>query len=128
MNVVKVPVAFQDERGEIIDVLKEGHVEYATIIRSKKHAIRGNHYHKDTYQHLYVLEGKLRAVSQMPGEQPVEAVLVANDLIVNVPHERHAFEALEDTVFLVLTRGPRGGENYEDDTYRLDVPLIAPRS
>ena len=40
--------------------------------------------------------------------------------------ERHAFQAIEDTTFLVLTRGPRGGENYETDTFRLDIPLIAP--
>jgi dTDP-4-dehydrorhamnose 3,5-epimerase-like enzyme len=128
MDVTKVPIAFQDRRGEIIDVLKEGHIEYVTIIHSRKDAVRANHYHKETYQHLYVLEGKIRVVSQMPGEKPTEAILVANDLILNVPYERHAFEALEDTTFLVLTRGPRGGENYEKDTFRLDEPLIAPRS
>lgn len=128
MQVTKIPISFQDHRGEIIDVLKNEDVEYATIIHSRKDAVRANHYHKETYQYLYVLSGRLRAVSQMPGEQPVEAILVANDLILSVPHERHAFEALEDTTFLVLTRGPRGGDNYESDTFRLDVPLIAPRS
>jgi hypothetical protein len=25
---------------------------------------------------------------------------------------------------LVLTRGPRGGDDYESDTFRLEVPLI----
>jgi quercetin dioxygenase-like cupin family protein len=128
MDVTRVPIAFQDQRGEIIDVLKEGHVEYVTIIHSRKDSVRANHYHKETYQHLYVLKGKLRVVSQMPGEEPTEAILVANDLILNVPYERHAFEALEDSSFLVLTRGPRGGENYESDTFRLDVPLIKARS
>jgi dTDP-4-dehydrorhamnose 3,5-epimerase-like enzyme len=128
MDVTKVPISFQDHRGEIIDVLQKGHIEYATIIRSRKDAVRANHYHKETYQYLFVLEGKLRAVSQMPGEKPTEAILVANDLILSVPYERHAFEALEDTTFLVLTRGPRGGEDYETDTFRLDEPLIAPRS
>ncbi|MBI5261253.1 MAG: hypothetical protein HY852_05475 [Bradyrhizobium sp.] len=128
MDVTKVPIAFQDQRGEIIDVLKEGHIEYVTIIRSRKGAVRANHYHKETYQYLYVLDGKLRVVSQMPGKEPTEVILVPNDLILNVPHERHAFEALEDTTFLVLTRGPRGGEDYETDTFRLDQPLIVPRS
>jgi dTDP-4-dehydrorhamnose 3,5-epimerase-like enzyme len=128
MDVTKIPIAFQDQRGEIIDVLQKGHIEYVTIIRSRKDAIRANHYHKETYQYLYVLEGKLRAVSQMPGEEPSEAILVPNDLILSVPYERHAFEALEDTTFVVLTRGPRGGEDYESDTFRLDEPLIAPRS
>jgi dTDP-4-dehydrorhamnose 3,5-epimerase-like enzyme len=128
MDVTKLPIAFQDARGEIIDVLQKQPIEYATIIHSRKDAVRANHYHKETWQWLYVLSGKLRAVSQLPGEKPTEAILVPNDLILSVPNESHAFEALEDTTFLVLTRGPRGGEDYEKDTFRLDVPLIAPRS
>jgi dTDP-4-dehydrorhamnose 3,5-epimerase-like enzyme len=127
MDVEKIQIAFQDKRGEILDILKKGHIEYVTLIRSRKNAVRGNHYHKETYQHLYVLEGKLRAVSKMPGKAPTEAVLGPNDLILSVPEEHHAFEALEDSTFLVLTRGPRGGEDYEKDTFRLDVPLIPPR-
>ncbi|HUA53739.1 MAG TPA: cupin domain-containing protein [Candidatus Sulfotelmatobacter sp.] len=127
MDVVKVPVSFRDERGEIIDVLKKGVIEYVTIIRSRKGAVRANHFHKDTYQYVYVLEGSLRVVSQMPDEPVSEVRLEAGDLILNVPDERHAFEALSDTTFLVLTRGPRGGDDYERDTFRLDEPLIAPR-
>lgn len=127
MEVTKLPISFQDNRGEIIDVLEKGHIEYVTIIHSRKDSVRGNHYHKETYQHLCVLSGKLRVVSQIPGEKPTEAILVAHDLMVSIPGERHAFEALEDTTFLVLTRGPRGGGDYEKDTYRLDVPLIEPR-
>jgi quercetin dioxygenase-like cupin family protein len=127
MDVMKVPVSFRDDRGEIIDVLKKGTIEYVTIIRSRQGAVRANHFHKDTYQYVYVLDGSLRVVSQMPGEPASEAVLQAGDLILNVPQERHAFEALSDTTFLVLTRGPRGGDDYESDTYRLDEPLIAPR-
>lgn len=128
MRVQRIPISFQDERGAIIDVLKNEMVEYATIITSRKGAVRGNHYHKDTCQYLYVLDGKLRVVIQMPGDEKQEAVLEAGDLVVNAPLERHAFEAIEDTTFLVLTRGPRGGENYEKDTYRLETPLISPRS
>ncbi len=124
MNVQRMPVSFSDERGDIIDILKGSPVEYATLITAKKNSVRGNHYHKETYQHLYVLDGKLRVRTQMPGEDAKEAVLEKGDLIVNTPNERHAFEALEDSTFLVLTRGPRGGENYESDTYRLSEPLI----
>jgi quercetin dioxygenase-like cupin family protein len=126
MQIQRVPVSFEDGRGQIIDILKNEVVEYATIITSRKGAVRGNHFHKDTCQHLYVLDGKLRVVVQMPGEQPEEAILERGDVIVNVPLERHAFQAMEDTTFLVLTRGPRGGENYETDTFRLEIPLIAP--
>ena len=128
MDVKRVKTSFEDARGKIIDIVADTPTEYATLITSKKGAVRANHYHKDTYQYVYVLSGKLRVRGQMPGGPIDEAVLETGDLILNVPEERHAFEALEDTTFLVLTRGPRGGENYEQDTYRLDVPLIAANS
>ena len=126
MKVEKIRPSFSDDRGEIIDVLRNSAVEYATVITSKKHAVRANHYHKETFQYVYMLSGRMRVVARIPGEPLSEVVLSAGDLIVNVPLEHHAFEALEDSTMLVLTRGPRGGENYEADTYRLDVPLIPP--
>jgi quercetin dioxygenase-like cupin family protein len=124
MNVEKIKPSFRDERGEIIDILKQSIVEYATLITSKKGAVRANHYHKETFQYVYLLSGRMRVVAQMPGERASEVMLETGDLIVNVPLERHAFEALEDSTMLVLTRGPRGGDDYEKDTFRLDVPLI----
>jgi quercetin dioxygenase-like cupin family protein len=128
MNVESIKPAFSDDRGDIIDVLKNTNIDYTTIITSKKGAVRANHYHKETYQYLYVMEGRLRVVTQMPGEAVEEAIMEKGDMVANVPLERHAFEALEDSTMLVLTCGPRGGEDYEKDTFRLDVPLIAYKS
>ena len=34
-------------------------------------------------------------------------------------------KALKDTKLLVLTKGPRGGKEYESDTFRLENPLIS---
>ena len=126
MDVTKITSDFEDERGSITDILRQEPIDYITIITSKKGALRGNHVHKETVQYVYVMEGKLKALSQMPDEPVRTTVLETGDLIVNVPNEGHAFEALEDTTFLVLTRGPRGGENYEDDTFRLETPLQDP--
>ena len=39
-------------------------------------------------------------------------------------NEAHAVKALTDSTFLVFTQGPRGGTEYENDTFRLNVPLI----
>jgi len=124
MEVHRVKTSFEDARGAIVDIIANEPVEYATLITSKKGAVRANHYHKDTFQFLYVLSGKLMVRGQMPDGPVQEAIMEAGDLIVNVPEERHAFEALEDSAFLVLTRGPRGGDDYEKDTYRLETPLI----
>jgi hypothetical protein len=42
------------------------------------------------------------------------------------PFERHALEVLEQSFFIVITRGPRQGEQYESDTYRVE-PLNIPQ-
>ena len=126
MDVTKITPDFEDERGAITDILRQESIDYVTVITSKMGALRGNHVHKETVQYVYVMEGKLKALRQMSGEPVSTAVLGKGDLIVNVPHESHAFEAHEDTTFLVFTRGPRGGENYEDDTFRLEIPLQNP--
>jgi len=128
MQITKITASHSDDRGEIIDILRREDIEYVTIIHSRKGAVRGNHYHKDTFQFLYVLSGRLRVFSQMPGDEAKTVELATGDLILNIPEERHAFEALEDSSFLVMTRGPRGGEDYEADTYRLDVPLKSPEA
>lgn len=123
MDITRISAVQSDERGEIIDIIKRENVEYVTIIHSRVGAVRGNHFHKGTFQFLYVMSGRLRAFSQMPGQEMETADLLTGDLILNVPEEHHAFEALEDSSFLVMTRGPRGGDDYENDTYRLEVPL-----
>jgi len=127
MKVVKISTSYSDARGDITDILRNDAVEYATLITSKRGAVRANHYHEHTFQYVYLLEGRMRIVSQMPGEPQEEVVLEKGDLIVNRPLERHAFEAIDDCTMLVLTRGPRGGEDYEKDTFRLDAPLIVPK-
>ena len=117
-------VAFRDERGSISDLVEHEGFDSASIITSTAGAVRGNHYHNDTYQVIYVLSGTLRLVTQMPGGVVTERTVNAGDLIRTPPAERHAFQATVDATLLVLTRGPRGGGNFESDTIRLSEPLI----
>jgi len=113
----------QDERGVIQDLLTEG-LDSATLIGTKKGAVRGNHYHRHTTQWVYVVIGALRVLTRDPASRRVRETIVGDGkLMMNPPLEEHAWQALEETVVLVLTRGPRSGPDYESDTYRLEVPL-----
>ena len=125
MKVTSKKPVFEDERGRITDIVEKEPMEYATIITSKGGAVRGNHYHKYSVQYTYVLAGRLRLLTKMPGGKTQTAVISAGDLVYTPPMEIHALEALEDSEFLVLTRGPRGGRNYEDDTYRVNEKLTS---
>jgi len=113
-----------DARGNIIDLVQGEPFDAASIISTLAGGIRGNHYHNETFQVIYVLTGSLRLVTQMPGHAAITPIAKAGDLIRTPPVERHAVQAIEDCTMVVLTRGPRAGNNYESDTLRLVDPLI----
>jgi len=94
------------------------------LLTNNKGSIRGNHYHKKTIQYLYVLEGSILVASQFEGKELKKKVLKEGDLLLNEPYEWHAIKSLEKNKLLILTRGPRGGENYEADTFKLKKPIL----
>jgi dTDP-4-dehydrorhamnose 3,5-epimerase-like enzyme len=118
--------SFQDNRGQITDIIQHTPFDSVTVITCVKGAIRGNHFHKESIQYSYVLSGRIRALTQPPDGTVETADLLANDLLESPPFERHALQALEDSVLIIITRGPRGGKAYEDDTFR--VPSLQPDS
>jgi quercetin dioxygenase-like cupin family protein len=107
----------EDERGVIQDLL--GPVDSVTYIATVKGAVRGNHVHRNTDQWTYVVSGRLLSVRGDLRRDVGPGKMVAEPK--GVPH---AWKALEDTVCLVFTKGPRAGEAYESDTYRLNHPLL----
>lgn len=127
MRINTPQISFEDDRGTIKDVLIRQPIDAITIIRSKKGVVRGNHFHKDTTQWVYVQSGQLRSLTQKDNEPVVEQIVNPGDLLVAEPWEKHVLVAIEDSEFFVFTRGPRGGDSYEDDTFRLETPLEPPK-
>jgi quercetin dioxygenase-like cupin family protein len=125
MKITRVQPTQRDDRGEIIDILVRENIEYVTLITSRKGASRGHHYHKRTTQWVYILEGRLNLLTQIPGDSVLATVLEKGDLALTEALERHGMIALEDSAFMVFTHGVRGGEDYEKDTFRLAEPLHA---
>jgi quercetin dioxygenase-like cupin family protein len=125
MSVRHVDNAFEDVRGSIADILEDETIEHVTLITSAAGAIRGNHYHRETHQWVYVIAGALRYVSRDAAGAVERGTACVGDVLHTGPMDAHAMEALEHTTMVVMTRGPRGGREYESDTFRLDEPLIA---
>jgi len=123
MGIIKVKPSFRDERGEIIDLLENEDINAITIVTFTMGAVRGNHFHKKTIQWNYLVSGRIRFFSQEPGGQVLDTVMQPGDFMVTGTNVRHALVGLEDSVLMVFTKGPRGGKEYESDTYRLEVPL-----
>jgi quercetin dioxygenase-like cupin family protein len=124
MKAQSLKIDFEDSRGQIQDLIQDQNINAITKITFVKGAIRGNHFHKKTIQWNYLISGKILLVTQCNGENKNEIILNPGDLVSTAINESHAIKALEESVLLVFTEGPRGGKEYESDTYKLDEPLI----
>ena len=128
MEIIKLIAAYTDARGTITDLISDDEVNAVTLITFTKGAVRANHYHERTIQWNYVLSGEILLVTQMPGAERIEKVLKKGDFAVTRENERHALQGVTEAEVLILTKGPRAGTQYENDTFRLAEPLISSNS
>jgi dTDP-4-dehydrorhamnose 3,5-epimerase-like enzyme len=112
-----------DSRGVIADVFYNTNINHVAYIKSVPNAIRGNHYHKQSTQHILITSGSLEYWYKKLDSNEAAQVFHAKigDLITTEPFEIHALKIGEDgNEFIVFTEGKRGGTDYESDTFRVD--------
>ena len=116
-----------DERGKISDIFYDENINHVAIIASEPNSIRGNHYHKLTTQHELVIKGELEYwFKPLESEAAAETlILKEGDIVTTPPFEVHAFRFLSNNEFIVFSQGLRGGKDYENDTFRIDPPLVS---
>ena len=113
-----------DYRGIIADIFYDVNINHVAIISSQPEVIRGNHYHKETTQHILITKGSLEYWYRSVDSQNVDTKVYnaqVGDLISTPPYEIHALKIGKDgNEFIVFSEGKRGGMNYESDTYRVE--------
>ena len=60
----KIKPAFIDKRGVITDLIENEKINAITHITIKKGSVRGNHFHKKTWQWNYVIRGKMKLITK----------------------------------------------------------------
>ena len=122
-NITSPLEIHSDNRGSIADIFYNSKIDHVAIINSEPNVIRGNHYHKETTQHILVTKGSLEYWYKNINSNSkvmMERVLVG-DLITTPPNEIHALKiGNEGNEFIVFSEGARGGKDYESDTYRVE--------
>jgi dTDP-4-dehydrorhamnose 3,5-epimerase-like enzyme len=114
---------FNDDRGTIADVFYNHAINHVAIITSEPNVIRGNHYHKETTQHMLMTKGSLEYWYKDFGSDEPAKMYVAKvgDLVSTKPFEIHGLRICsEGNEFIVFSEGLRGGKDYESDTYRVE--------
>tara|TARA_B100000315_G_C14579251_1_gene589589 strand:+ start:708 stop:1115 length:408 start_codon:yes stop_codon:yes gene_type:complete len=117
----------KDQRGVIADIFYGDKIEHVAIIKSKSHALRGDHYHKETTQIMLITKGSLEYwYKPVESDKPAKyEVLNEGDIVTTPPYEVHALRIMEkENEFIVFTKGKRGGKDYESDTFRVKPTII----
>ena len=112
-----------DDRGYIVDLFYNDNINHVAKIISVPNSIRGNHYHKETTQHMLITKGYLEYWYK-PVEISGPAIMILaeeGDIISTGPYEIHALKIGPfGNEFIVFSQGLRGGKDYEQDTFRVD--------
>ena len=117
-----IACAFEDERGKIYNIIDREGIEHVAIIGSKKGTVRGNHYHPDDWQYIYMVKGSMAAdYFHVDLKIASTAVVVEGQLEFVPPGWAHRYQFLEDSVFLNITPGDREDERFEQHTIKFDV-------
>lgn len=113
---------FSDGRGSIVDVFYKKNINHVNIVESKPLVVRGNHTHRLTVQHVLILDGSLTYWYQEKDNlKPSFIELNKGDLVTSPPGEIHAMKiGPSGCTFMAFSEGPRGGEDYESDTFRVN--------
>ena len=114
---------FTDERGTITDIFHLIDMNSACLITNTPGAVRANHYHKQTTQFTDILSGSLDYYSKpVDSEEPANVITAGpGDFIISEPNEIHAWRTgAEGCTLIAFAQGPRGGEDYESDTIRVE--------
>lgn len=120
-QVKKIKPVFEDERGQIFDLVNNKNIKHIGMIISHAGTVRGNHYHKLATQYTYILKGKVEVKSRdvkKPKSNTTTQLLHEGELVTHKPMTAHSLKFLEDSVILVFTTEPRENGKYEKDTYK----------
>ena len=110
----------KDNRGYILSIV-DNDIKNVSIIFCEKGSLRSNHYHKEDFHYMYVLEGEIDYFFKEIDSEKVSYLNVKKGQTIFTPKmEVHATYFPSDTKLIVSSKNQRDRETYENDTVRVD--------
>lgn len=123
ITIKKINPSFSDDRGSITDVLDKP-ISHVGLITFTKGAVRAKHYHKQSTQYDYIVNGKIRLVVCKPdGSEREDHVLEAGMATEVPPGIVHTYIAQEESSMIDITTLSRADNGYEEDTIRVEFEI-----
>lgn len=96
IEILKPNFEFEDERGKLIQLVREGFSQF-NIIFSKASVLRGNHYHKENKEAFYVISGEFDLTAEKDGVFET-FTFGQGDMFLIPPYVNHSFSYRADTL------------------------------
>jgi dTDP-4-dehydrorhamnose reductase len=102
---------FVDERGNFVGIFQGQRWEEINYIESITGSVRGKHYHKETREGFFIIDGKIR-VYLMDITNNSKRVFIArkSDIVIIEPNILHTFEMLENSRWINVLSKPLKGD------------------
>ena len=91
--------------GSILGISNKFNIEEINLIESKSGSVRGNHYHKKSFELFFIIEGEIEVIVQkisndgLVGKQE-KFTVKENDIFIIKPYIVHRFNILKDSKWL----------------------------
>lgn len=128
VKITKIDPALRDDRGYILNVIDDPRISHVAVFTSKKGTVRGNHYHPEQLQWVYLISGRYISHSKDTRDKdaPVHKHEILPGTIVYAPPlVAHAQEFVEDSVLLNITDGTREAEAFDTHTIKFELVKAA---
>ncbi len=100
INFIKPDFVHSDERGTLIQLVREGYKQ-VNVITCAKDTLRGGHYHKHNTEAFYVVSGSFKLVLELDGI--IEEYNIGKNTFFSVaPYVKHSFIYSEETLLVSM--------------------------
>lgn len=101
MKIIDHYFSFDDSRGWIRGIDNQSTWKELNVMFTKKGEVRGNHFHQETSELIYIIQGEV-SIDWFSVDEPAPQHLTLAQLkgVIFAPRENHTFTALEDTIWV----------------------------
>jgi dTDP-4-dehydrorhamnose reductase len=106
-NLIQPYFYHNDQRGKIVGIFQGLKWEEINCIESSRGSVRGNHYHKETLEGIFVIDGAIKVTFiDMARNSKRSFVGKKGATFIINPNILHAFEMLEDSKWINMLSKP----------------------
>lgn len=110
-----------DDRGLFRGISQDSWIREINYVETSMGQTRGNHYHAETQEMFFIIEGKIRVtLYNIKTDTEEEQVFEGGDIFIIYPYEVHTFYVLENTKWINMLSKPV--KNDDSDFHKFNAP------